>query len=180
MVKLGRGRAYQYATKNAPEEAADAPEGRKEELLSRFGGWHELIPAVIRETEESEIHRDGIYDREPVKRWGEGRATLLGDAAHPMTPDLGQGACQAIEVAIVLAGCLEEGGGVEAALKLYEARRVNRVAYVVRRSRRLGRIAQMESPLICRLRDAAIRAIPRRAMLSVQLRQLEQVAGYEA
>jgi 2-polyprenyl-6-methoxyphenol hydroxylase-like FAD-dependent oxidoreductase len=179
MAKLGQGRVYWYATRNAPEEVEDVPERRKEELLARFGGWHEPIPALIGATKESDIHRDGIYDREPVKHWGRGRATLLGDAAHPMTPDLGQGACQAIEDAIVLSGCLEEVGDLEAALKLYEARRVGRVAYVVRRSRRLGRVGQLENPLACRLRDAAIKAIPRRARVDMQLGQLQPIVGYD-
>ena len=58
----------------------------------------------MRATEESKILRNDIYDREPLERWGEGKATLLGDAAHPMTLNLGQGACQAIEDAVVLGG----------------------------------------------------------------------------
>lgn len=173
LVKLGRGRFYWYATKNAPER--DAKVGRKAELLTRFGAWHEPIPSVIRATEEDSIHRDGVYYREPSRRWSAGHATLLGDAVHPMTPDLGQGACQAIEDAVVLASCLKEEGDVEAALRLYEARRAERVAYVVRQSRRLGRIGQLENPLACRLRDAVLKAIPQR----VQLRQMEAVVGYE-
>ena len=179
LVKLGRGRVYWFATKNAPEREEEAA-GRKEELLARFGGWYEPIPAVIEATAESDIHYDGVYYREPVKRWGEGRATLLGDAAHPMTPDLGQGACQAIEDAVVLAGCLEEGDGIETALRLYEARRADRTAYVVRQSRRLGRLGQLENPLACGLRDAALKAIPRRLLRSRQLKDLEPIAGYEA
>jgi 2-polyprenyl-6-methoxyphenol hydroxylase-like FAD-dependent oxidoreductase len=153
---------------------------RKEELLARFGDWHEPIPSIIRATEETHIHRDGVYYREPSARWGEGRVTLLGDAAHPMTPDLGQGACQAIEDALVLMGSLGENGDVEAALRLYEGRRAERTAYVVRQSRRLGRIAQLENPLACRLRDAVLRVIPSRVQLGMQLRQMEALVGYEA
>ena len=182
LVELRRRRVYWYATKNAPkgEENAGPRSGRKEELLAHFGGWHEPIPTIIRATEDSGVHRDGVYHREPAKRWGEGRITLLGDAAHPMTPDLGQGACQAIEDAVVLARSLDEEGDIEAALRLYEERRADRVAYVVRQSRRLGRIGQLENPLLRRLRDATLRAIPKRVQLSAQLRQMEPVVGYEA
>jgi FAD-dependent urate hydroxylase len=182
LVNLGRRRVYWYATKNAPkgEENAGPRSERKEELLARFGGWHEPIPTIIRVTDDSGIHRDGVYHREPAKRWGEGRITLLGDAAHPMTPDLGQGACQAIEDAVVLARSLDEEGDIEAALRLYEKRRADRVAYVVRLSRRLGRIGQLENPLLRRLRDATLRAVPKRVQLSAQLRQMEPVVGYEA
>jgi FAD-dependent urate hydroxylase len=180
LVKLGRRRVYWYATKNAPEGAENAGARRKEELLARFGGWHEPIPLAIEATEESDIHYDGVYYREPAKRWGEGRVTLLGDAAHPMPPDLGQGACQAIEDAVVLARSLGEEGDTVATLRFYEDRRKERTASVVRQSRRLGRIGQLESPLLCRLRDTALRAIPKRVHLSAQLRQMEPVVGYEA
>jgi 2-polyprenyl-6-methoxyphenol hydroxylase-like FAD-dependent oxidoreductase len=179
LVKLGRGRAYWFATKNAPEGEEEAA-GRKGELLARFGGWHEPIPAVINATGESEIHHDGVYYREPVKRWSEGRVTLLGDAAHPMTPDLGQGACQAIEDAVTLGACLAKEGDVETALKFYEAQRAERTAYVVRRSRRLGRLGQLENPLACGLRDAVLKALPRCLLKSRQLKDLEPIAGYEA
>ena len=100
--------------------------------------------------------------------------TLLGDAAHPMTPDLGQGACQAIEDAVELARCLgHRETGATAALGLYEARRIRRTAWIVRGSRRTGRIAQLKNPLVCRLRDAALRALP----LRLQMKQLEAVMG---
>jgi 2-polyprenyl-6-methoxyphenol hydroxylase-like FAD-dependent oxidoreductase len=181
LVKLRRRRVYWYATKNAPkgEENAGPRLGRKEELLAHFGGWHEPIPTIIRVTEDCDIHRDGVYYREPAKRWGEGRFTLLGDAAHPMTPDLGQGACQAIEDAVVLARSLDEEGDIEAALRLYEERRADRVAYVVRQSRRLGWIGQLENPLLRRVRDATLRTIPKRVQLSAHLQQMEPVVGYE-
>ena len=76
--------------------------------------------------------------------------TLLGDAAHPMTPNLGQGACQAIEDAVELGQCLQgvtDAGGVPAALKRYESRRIPRTSYIVRLSRQYGRFAQVEHPL---------------------------------
>lgn len=142
-------------------------------MLERFGRWHEPVPTTIKATREAGILRHDIHDRPPLKHWGEGHVTLLGDAVHPMTPDLGQGACQAIEDAVVLARCLEEGDDVEAALGLYEARRADRTAYVVRRSRRLSRVAQLENPLLCRLRNAALRAIPQHVLSNAQIKQLE-------
>lgn len=100
VAPLGGGDFYWFATKNAPEGEGDAPAGRKAELLERFGSWAEPVPAVIRAADEGEILRHDVYDRDPPARWGVGRVTLLGDAAHPMTPNLGQGACQAIEDAV--------------------------------------------------------------------------------
>ena len=102
--------------------------------------------------------------------------TLVGDAAHPMTPNLGQGACQAIEDAVVLARCLNEGDASADALRCYERLRSDRVAMVVRRSRRIGRVGQLENPPLCRLRDHLLAMVPSK----VQLRQLVEVVGYEA
>jgi 2-polyprenyl-6-methoxyphenol hydroxylase-like FAD-dependent oxidoreductase len=93
-----------------------------------------------------------------------------------MTPNLGQGACQAIEDAVVLARCLDEGDGTAEALRRYERLRSARVAMVVRRSRRVGTVGQLENHLLCRLRDRALAMIPPKA----QLKQLEEVMGYEA
>ncbi len=84
---------------------------------------------------------------------------LLGDAAHPMTPNLGQGGCQAIEDAIVLDACLASAAPPDA-LVAYEAKRLARANRVVVESRRVGAIAQWSHPLACRLRDALVRATP--------------------
>jgi 2-polyprenyl-6-methoxyphenol hydroxylase-like FAD-dependent oxidoreductase len=175
-TQIGRGRVYWAVSKNAPEGEHDVSTGAaKDALLELCAGWLEPVEELIAATEKAAILRTDIYDRDPVrKRWGKGRVTLLGDAAHPMTPDLGQGACQAIEDAIALVECLEKRENIEAALELYEARRTRRTAALVRGSRRVGRIAQLQNPLACCLRDAALRAFPSR----LQMKQLEAVMGY--
>ena len=180
-VHIGGGRIYWFATRNAPEGEKDGtigtPSGPKAALMRFFGRWHHPIPGLISETGEHEIRRDDLYDREPLSgTWGTGRITLLGDAAHPMTPNLGQGACQAIEDAVVLARCLrEDGERVPSALRKYEDLRRERTAWMIRRSRMLGRVGQLESPLLCRLRDAVLKATPAR----IQLRQFERMMLYE-
>ena len=86
---------------------------------------------------------------------------LLGDAAHPMTPNLGQGACQAIEDAVVLADCLvRSSADPAAALRSYEARRKSRADAVVLASLRLGRLAQMENAAARWLRDHLLALTP--------------------
>jgi FAD-dependent urate hydroxylase len=177
---IGKGRVYWFATKNTSEGAKDGspgtPDGSKARLLRLFGSWHRPIGELIEATDENAILRTDIYDREPLgERWGKGKVTLLGDAAHPMTPNLGQGACQAIEDAVVLARCLGERGTTAEALRSYERLRSDRVAMVVRRSRRVGSIGQVKNPAICWLRDRAVAMIPPKA----QLRQMEEVVGYE-
>ena len=177
---IGGGRIYWFATANTPEGEKDGspggPDGPKATLLRRFGAWHSPIGDLIGAVDEDTILRTDIYDREPLaERWGQGRVTLLGDAAHPMTPDLGQGAAQATEDSVVLARCLGLSGATADALRHYERLRSARTAMVVRRSRRLGRIGQLENPLLCLLRDRALAMTPPKA----QLRQLEEVMGYE-
>jgi 2-polyprenyl-6-methoxyphenol hydroxylase-like FAD-dependent oxidoreductase len=136
---IGGVRVYWFATRNAPEGERDSPlgspSGPKVALRRLFDGWHHPVPDLIAETEEWAIRRDDLYDRAPLSgSWGEGRVTLLGDAAHPATPNLGQGACQAIEDAVVLARCLEQivranaKDSVPSALRRYEGLRGERTA----------------------------------------------------
>jgi 2-polyprenyl-6-methoxyphenol hydroxylase-like FAD-dependent oxidoreductase len=109
-----------------------------------------------------------------VKRWSEDRVTLLGDAAHPTTPNLGQGACMAIEDAAVLASCLRDHADVPAALREYERHRIPRTSAIVRQSRRVGGIGQWENPAACWLRDRLLARTPAR----VRLRQLQWLCTF--
>ncbi len=175
LVDIGRGRTYWFATKNAPEEEADEPGGRKAEILRRFSGWHEPIAAVVETADEAAILRNDVYYLEPLARWSDGRVVLVGDAAHATTPGVGQGAALAIEDAVVLADRLAGGDDLSAGLAEYEAIRRPRADAVLRLSRRADKAAQLASPLGCRLRNALVRWQPERA----QRRQLEPLVRYE-
>jgi 2-polyprenyl-6-methoxyphenol hydroxylase-like FAD-dependent oxidoreductase len=117
-----------------------------------------------------------IYDRDPLPRWSENRVTLLADAAHPLTPNLGQGGCQAIEDAVVLAACLANCDQVESALRRYQDRRIPRISAIVLQSRRIGEMGQWENSFLCFVRNAAIRAVRSR----IKTRQIASVAVCEA
>ena len=106
-----------------------------------------------------------------LDRWHRGRVVLLGDAAHAMTPNTGQGAGMALEDAWVLARELARAPTVAHALQTYETIRVPRVRAIHRASRLLGRVAQWEHPAACALRNTMFRAIPGR----VQLRGLKKL-----
>jgi len=175
LVPISGNRVYWYATGNVAEGQREPPDQTKTRLTAMFASWHDPIPALIRVTDSAAILRNDIYDRDPADRWGSGRVTLLGDAAHPMTPNLGQGACQAIEDALVLARDLGQGGNVEASLRRYEARRMPRTRLVSMASRRAGQMFQIESPTLCRLRDAMMRLMPS----AVTFRSLSRIGGYE-
>jgi len=159
-----------YASANAPEGTADA-DGPAAALLQRFGTWPDPIPDVIAATPEHTIVKRDVHDRPLTRRWVVGRVALMGDAAHPLTPDLGQGACQAIVDAKAIADSLATTRDVGAALADYERRRRRSAAAATVSSRYLGAIGQLEHPLVCRVRNAALRATP----LSLQLRRLDSV-----
>jgi len=98
LFPLPDGRAYWFAVLRRPEREEDGPEGRKADVLQAFGSWPKLVAAAVEATEEGAILRNDLYDRPPTARWGRGRLTLLGDAAHPMLTNAAQGACQALRM----------------------------------------------------------------------------------
>ncbi len=161
LLPLNNGRMYWFVGKNmsAGEGKDDTAEQKKQLLRDLFRGWHAPIEAVIEATDPATIIRADVYELEPLQHWSKGRVTLLGDAAHAMTPNMGQGACQAIEDAVVLGSCMKEEYDVLAALRLYEARRLKRVERVATQSRRIGWLSQLENPLACDLRDALVKRL---------------------
>jgi 2-polyprenyl-6-methoxyphenol hydroxylase-like FAD-dependent oxidoreductase len=175
LVDLGEGRTYWFATKNAPEGEGDERGGRRQELVRRFGGWHEPIRDVLEASDEETILRNDVYYLDPLPRWSKDRVVLLGDAAHATTPGIGQGAAQAIEDAVVLARSLAERGEVSAALGEYEANRRPRAERVLKMSRRADKGGQLEGRFACTIRNTIVRLMP----ASAQRRQLKPIVDVE-
>ena len=142
ILDIGQGRFTWYATANVSRRAA-MPGERKSELLKRFAGWHEPIPELIAST--ALILENGAYDLPPLPRWTAGRVTLLGDAAHPCTPNLGQGGCMALEDALVLAKSVSSERSIESALRRYELLRRRRTGHIQQRSLLMGHIGQWQN-----------------------------------
>jgi salicylate hydroxylase len=109
------------------------------ELASEFEGWYEDVQTFIHAAPSGQLFKWALFDRDPLPRWTSGAVTLLGDAAHPMLPFLGQGAAMGIEDAMVLARALVEAGSLPVALARYEAARQERTSFVMRKSRETGR-----------------------------------------
>jgi 2-polyprenyl-6-methoxyphenol hydroxylase-like FAD-dependent oxidoreductase len=173
-VPMSDNRVYWFAVKNAPEGESMSERGHRDELLSRFGDWHDPIRETISSTPESAILRHDIYDRPPISHWGRGNVTLAGDAAHPMTPNTGQGAAQAIEDAVVLADCLKRYRTIEGALRAYEAVRSPRTRMITNISRRIGMTAQVESHYGTLARNLIARSIPD----AVSVRQISPIVDW--
>jgi 2-polyprenyl-6-methoxyphenol hydroxylase-like FAD-dependent oxidoreductase len=163
----GIGRVYWYCFEAVPE-GAPAPERPRDEFLRRYGAWFDPIPALIESTEQDAIEPTFTYDRPPRQTWGRGRLTLVGDAAHPMKPNIGQGAAQALEDAVVLGRCVAASDDPERALREYERRRIRRTNAVVRASRQAGGVAEVRSQLGARVRDAVMKALPDRLAIAQQ------------
>jgi salicylate hydroxylase len=138
---LRGGRQYNLVVTfhSRQKETWGVTDGSKEEVLSYFEGIHPL-PRQMLDRPKS-WRRWATADREPVEHWSVNRATVLGDAAHPMTQYLAQGACQALEDAVTLGEAIGAAGGdfIEA-FKLYEKVRVPRTARVVWGAREMGRV----------------------------------------
>jgi 2-polyprenyl-6-methoxyphenol hydroxylase-like FAD-dependent oxidoreductase len=150
----GMGRVYWFATSPAPDAPPTDPPGEfKARALELFGNWLPLLTNVIDSTDSGAVMRHDITDLPPIWPWGRGRLSLLGDAAHATTPNLGQGACQAIEDAIVLAHCICRDGLTPTALRNYEEARRERTERIVRLSRSMGRILQWKNPINVWLRN---------------------------
>jgi salicylate hydroxylase len=135
---VSAGREVNIVTANPAgdwREESWTAEGRVEDLAAEFEGWDERLQQLIASVTETK--RYAFYDREPLERWTVGRVTLLGDAAHPMMPFFAQGATQAIEDAVIVAGCLRDAvrETVEQALLRYELLRKERASKVQQMSR---------------------------------------------
>jgi 2-polyprenyl-6-methoxyphenol hydroxylase-like FAD-dependent oxidoreductase len=129
-------------------------------LVRALAGWHPPIVDLIAEARPADIAVTDIYDRDPAPRWVDGRVVLLGDAAHPMAPALGQAANMALEDAVVLARALrspEANGDVGTALQDYQRQRTERTARVVLQSRRQGSLDQGPGQFRSLIRDATMR-----------------------
>ncbi len=156
---LPDGGAYWAADVSLSEGANEAMTDRKSFLMDVFASWHNPVPELIELTHNDQLVIADFYDSVPRKLTS-GRVALLGDAAHPMTPDLGQGACQGIEDAVVLAACMSSVHDPPSALAKYETLRLRRVRHIVRSSRRLGRLATSTSAVVVDVRNFVSRHMP--------------------
>jgi len=162
IVPLSRQRLYWFATINAPANDAAKKAYRVADLLKHFDGFHDDVKNVLLRTNDDQLIWNDIIDLKPLRQFAFGNIVLMGDAAHATTPNLGQGACMAIEDAVILANCLAQNAEPIVAFQRFEARRLRRTRNIIKDSRRLGRIAQLEHPFLVKLRNAAVRLTPQR------------------
>jgi 2-polyprenyl-6-methoxyphenol hydroxylase-like FAD-dependent oxidoreductase len=153
LVPIGKNNFYWYATNNQPEGEILPAAERKRLLLEFFRDWHAPVPQTIEATPAEDVLHNDCYDRPPERGWSAGRVCLIGDAAHPTTPNMGQGGCLALEDAIVLTRCLQNASSPNEAFREFERQRFNRAKFINRRSLLIGRVGQWQNPFAVRLRN---------------------------
>lgn len=171
---LPGGRVYLFAVANL-SAGQHGTDGELAELRRRFAHWHDPIPALLHAATEEVVMRHDIYELPPLRSHATGRVALLGDAAHAMTPNLGQGANLALEDAVTLAALLDACPSVPEALAAYDRARRPRTQKIAKLSRRIGIIAQLAWAPGRVVRDRLIRLVPGSRMLDM----LAPVLGWQ-
>ena len=147
LMPVGDDRFYFFFDVPLPLGSVHDSARYRQELLTHFQGWPEPVQRLIQTLDPLKTNRVEIHDIDPLPALVRGRVALLGDAGHSTAPDLGQGGCQAMEDAIVLANCLQQNTvSVAAALRQYEAARVDRVADIVTRARKRSDMTHGKEP----------------------------------
>lgn len=168
LITLGDGRLYWYGTQVGP---AGTPTGDPVRDLdaarAAFAGWHEPIPRVLAATRPDQLQQLDLYGfPKPIPRMARGRVALAGDAAHAMPPNVGQGGCQGIEDAVVLAASVSGTDSVVDGLAAYDRVRRPRTSGVLRAAWASARFGeQLRNPALVGLRNAALSALPARVLL---------------
>ncbi|WP_067723054.1 FAD-dependent oxidoreductase [Nocardia yamanashiensis] len=152
------GRVHWMSVANGPAGGVDSGDV-KAMLSQRHRGWMPPVQDILAATPASAVMRNDVFDRKPDRRWGRGRVTMVGDAAHPITFNIGQGACQALEDALILSEHLTAAPDPVAALRRYEKERQRRTAPMQRVAYLIGRAGAVEHPLSIRTREAVQRVI---------------------
>lgn len=159
---LTDNRVYWFSSAVMEEGLGDSPAGRKEDVRRTFAGAPSWVSDVIEATPEEGIMRADIYDRPPVDHWGEGRVTLLGDAAHATTPNTGQGGSHALLDGILIADrlaaikdSLGDAAAVRNALESYERERIPETSKVVKEAGMVGKFVHFKNPVAVAFRNFA-------------------------
>lgn len=156
IFRLGPRRVHWYAVANESLLPGTLSDSAAPARL--FSGWHDPVPQLIAFAES--IIRTRVRDRSSSLPWTRGRIAILGDAAHPVSPNFGQGACLAIEDAVVLAASLQSAPDITIALQRYEQRRHRRCLEIFLTSREVGRFAQFQNRELVLLRKYFIKLAP--------------------
>jgi 2-polyprenyl-6-methoxyphenol hydroxylase-like FAD-dependent oxidoreductase len=160
IVPLNNNRLYWFACINAKAEDPAMQQLKSKGLQEKFKNFHAPVGEILKLTPDENIIWNDIIDIRPLKQFAFGNIVLMGDAAHATTPNMGQGACMAIEDSAVLANCIEQYESVEEAFIQFERKRISRTSTIVNASWRIGQMAQLENRMLIAMRNFALKRTP--------------------
>ncbi|OAB40924.1 FAD-dependent monooxygenase [Paenibacillus antarcticus] len=160
IVPLANDHIYWFACLNALQFDPQFANYTVEDLERKFHKYHNPIPQILALSQNAQLLHHDIMYLPPISRYSFGRIALLGDAAHATTPNMGQGAGQAIEDSIILAGHIKRSTNVSEALEHYNRERVRRTGKITRMSNRVGKLAQFDGKLAVSLRNTIFPMMP--------------------
>ncbi len=161
IVPLADKKIYWFACVNAKQNDGALKYYKTKELLNIFKNFHAPISAILKETKDEDILWNDIVDLQPIKQYAYNNILLIGDAAHATTPNLGQGACQAIEDAVILADEMGKTEYYKQAFEVFEKRRLKRTHTIINTSLAIGKVAQLENSYLTSIRNFIFRSLPR-------------------
>lgn len=171
IVPLKDNRTYWFACINSPQDNPEVKNYTVQDLLKQFEGYPEDVQTILKNTRDEDLLRNDILDLKPINRFAFGRTVLIGDAAHATTPNMGQGACMAVEDAVWLAEAMSRNRDFQQVFREFEKSRMKRVHWITKTSWKIGKAAQVSNPLLSTLRNSLFRAIPQ----SISDRQLKRL-----
>lgn len=158
-VPLGPDHTYWFATERTPQ-GRPSPGGEHAYLTAKLADWADPIPQLLAATDPADLLRNDLYDRAQPQRWSRGNAVIVGDAAHPMRPHLGQGGCQALEDAAILSRCVDLAPDLPTAFDRFGKYRRRRVRPLVFESKTIGRIVNLRPAFLSEAASRSTALIP--------------------
>ncbi|ERJ60597.1 FAD-dependent monooxygenase [Sphingobacterium paucimobilis] len=162
VTPLVDNRIYWYACVNGPANSPLFKNTTAGDLYHRFEHYHDPIPRILEATENKNLIWSDIIDIKPLQHLAYDNILIIGDAGHATTPNMGQGACQAIEDVAVLIDELQQNKTMVEAFRSFEKRRLERTRYITETSRQIGQVAQWENPVLITLRNTLAKGLPNR------------------
>lgn len=160
MTPLVGNRIYWYACVNAPANNPKYKQYHVADLREHFKNYHHPIPQILVQTKDENLIWNDIIDIKPLQHLAYGNILLIGDAGHATTPNMGQGACQALEDVAVLVDELHQKSNVTLAFQSFEKRRIARTKYITDTSKFIGEVSQWQNPLGILLRNTILKNLP--------------------
>ncbi|MFD1705614.1 FAD-dependent monooxygenase [Siminovitchia sediminis] len=171
IVPLTNHQIYWFACVNAPYQSKAMSAFTTDDLYHLFRDYHSPVSEIIKWSRDEDLIWNDIIDLKPIERFSFNKILLIGDAAHATTPNMGQGAGQAIEDAIILSQVLKNKRNLEDAFVEFKNVRISKTKKIVNVSWRIGKAVQLDHPLLINIRNSIMRMLPSK----IQEKQLESV-----